>query len=154
MDKQESISILQQIKSIISNNQSWMENAQKAVNESIDMAIQALQTEPCEDTISRQAVDEYISHLLSGYLYDEERERLENFSAWLWDELPSVQPTQKVIRCKDCKYVWKEDGWDNLYCNRVKVSGSFAVEKDGFCAWAKMEESEGNDGSIDLHTRR
>jgi len=68
-------------------------------------------------------------------------------------ELPPVTP-QKVIRCKDCKYVWKEDGWDNLYCNRVKVSGSFAVEKDGFCAWAKMEESEGNDGSIDLHTRR
>lgn len=57
-------------------------------------------------------------------------------------KLPSVQPEQKVIRCKDCKYVWKEDGWDNLYCDRIKVSGSFAVDKDGFCAWAKMEEGE------------
>ena len=104
-------------------------------------AIEALQTEPCEDCISRQAVDDYISHWMSGYIYDEERTRLEDFSAWLWDELPSVTP-QKVIRCKNCKYLWKEDGWDNLYCNRVRCSGSFAVEKDGFCAWAEREEGE------------
>ena len=56
--------------------------------------------------------------------------------------IQALYAQSEIIRCKDCKYVWKEDGWDNLYCNRVKVSGSFAVDKDGFCAWAKMEEGE------------
>ena len=56
------------------------------------MAIKALSQEPCDDAISREAVDKYIARLLSGYLYDGERERLEIFSAYLW-ELPSV--TQK-----------------------------------------------------------
>ena len=35
--------------------------------------------EPCDDAISRDAVDKYIARLLSGYLYDGERERLEIF---------------------------------------------------------------------------
>ena len=35
--------------------------------------------EPCDDAISREAVDKYIARLLSGYLYDGERERLEIF---------------------------------------------------------------------------
>ena len=47
--------------------------------------------EDAEDCISRQAVDEYITNLLSGYLYDEERTRLEDLSAFVW-ELPSVTP--------------------------------------------------------------
>lgn len=56
-----------------------------------DMAIKALEAQPCEDCISRQAVDEYITNLLSGYLYDEERTRLEDLTAYIW-ELPSVTP--------------------------------------------------------------
>lgn len=47
--------------------------------------------QPCDDCISREAVDEYITNLLSGYLYDEERTRLEDLSAYIW-ELPSVTP--------------------------------------------------------------
>ena len=61
--------------------------------EALDMAIKALEQQPCEDCISRQAVDEYITHLLSGYLYDEERTRLEELTTYIW-ELPSVQPTR------------------------------------------------------------
>jgi NADH pyrophosphatase NudC (nudix superfamily) len=51
--------------------------------------------ETVEDCISREAVDEYITNLLSGYLYDEERTRLEDLTAYIW-EMPSVQP------CEDC----------------------------------------------------
>lgn len=57
--------------------------------------------EPCEDAVSRRAVDKRLTELLSGYLYDEERERLENFCAYLW-ELPSVQPTKFSTRCPEC----------------------------------------------------
>ena len=51
--------------------------------------------EPCEDCISREAVDNYIVKLMSGYLYDEERARLEDLTAYIW-ELPSVTPQQKI----------------------------------------------------------
>ena len=44
------------------------------------------------DAVSREAVDNYIVKLLDSYLYAEERTRLENLCAYLW-ELPSV--TQK-----------------------------------------------------------
>lgn len=44
-----------------------------------------------DDLISREAVDEYITNLLSGYLYAEERTRFEELSAFIW-ELPSVTP--------------------------------------------------------------
>ena len=54
--------------------------------------------------------------------------------------LPTVQSEHNVIMCKDCKYVWCEDGWDNLYCKRVK--DSFSVEKEGFCAWGEKEQKK------------
>ena len=66
--------------------------------------------EPCEDAISRQAVDNYIIKLLSGYLYDEERTRLEELSAYLW-ELPPVNPQEPKIGH------WSHDGshWKNRF---------------------------------------
>ena len=54
-----------------------------------------------EDCISREEVDKYIVNLLSGYLYDEERTRLENLIAFIW-ELPSVQPQPKIEVSEDC----------------------------------------------------
>lgn len=78
------------------------------------MEIKAIEQQPCEDCISREAVDEYITHLLSGYLYDEERTRLEDLTTYIW-ELPSVQPTRptghwivsypdgaRVFKCNQC----------------------------------------------------
>lgn len=73
----------------------------------------------CDDAISRDAVDKYIARLLSGYLYDGERERLEVFSAYLW-ELPSVTqksgkwicynyPAHECVYCSNCKTEYYED---------------------------------------------
>ena len=89
-----------------------------------------------DDLISRNAVDKYISELLSGYLYDEEREKLEQFSAWLWDELPSVQPEQKIIRCKNCKHFKGK-----IVC---EWHAGFYPDAEYFCSDAevKMEEGE------------
>ena len=76
------------------------------IRKALDMAIKALSQEPCDDAISREAVDKYIARLLSGYLYDGERERLEIFSAYLW-ELPSVTQKSETVtefadRCREC----------------------------------------------------
>lgn len=69
-------------------------NAQRTI-------IQALEAQPT-DAVSRQDVDAYIAKLMSGYLYDEERTRLEEFSAYLW-ELPSVTPrTNPAETSQDC----------------------------------------------------
>ena len=69
--------------------------------------------EPCDDLISRKAVDKYIARLLSGYLYDGERERLEIFSAYLW-ELPSV--TQKSGKWLKHSYARKCSGCGSVTC--------------------------------------
>ena len=66
--------------------------------------------QPCEDCISREAVDEYITNLLSGYLYDEERTRLEDLTAYIW-ELPSVQPTRPTAR-------WERFVDDYIKCSK------------------------------------
>ena len=83
--------------------------------EALDMAIKALETQPCEDCISREAVDEYITNLLSGYLHDEERTRLEDLTAYIW-ELPSVQPTRPKGRWIDIQYFEADDTYYRPKC--------------------------------------
>lgn len=58
--------------------------------------------EPCEDAISRQAVHNLMAKLLSDYLHDEDREKIENTDAQIAD-LPSVTPTcsEKPNNCED-----------------------------------------------------
>lgn len=56
-----------------------------------DMAIQALEAQPCEDCISREEVQDLISRWLSDYLLDETREALETINYKVGD-MPSVTP--------------------------------------------------------------
>jgi len=88
-------------------------------NEALEIAIKALEQQPCEDCISREAVDEYITHLLSGYLYDEERTRLEELTTYIW-ELPSVTPKaeQKWIPVSERP----EDGTWNIFTDGKTIS--------------------------------
>jgi hypothetical protein len=109
--------------------------------EAFDMAIKALEAQPCEDAISREAVDKYIIKLMSGYLYEEERERLEEFSAYIW-ELPSVTPTRPKGRWLEQQDIHKHHyGW--FFCSEC---GAFLMSLDGAnycsCCGAKMEVDE------------
>lgn len=121
------------------NGKDWWDERDIPV---LEEAIKAMKMEPCEDVVSRQAALDTVDTLRIVIANNLPELIYKSSVLKLLHDLPSVQPGQKIVRCKDCKYVWKEDGWDNLYCNRVKVSGSFAVERDGYCAWAKMEEGE------------
>ena len=47
--------------------------------------------QPCGDCVSREDILDYIAKLLSGYLYEEERERLEDFATYI-AEMPSGTP--------------------------------------------------------------
>ena len=61
--------------------------------------------------------------------YDRDYTKMD-FCNWLADA--RIVP---LVYCKDCRYVWKDDGYDNLWCHRL--SGTFAVERKGFCAWGR-----------------
>ena len=110
--------------------------------DSFNRVTSSIRREPCEDCISREAVDEYITNLLSGYLYDEERTRLEDLTAYIW-ELPSVTPTRPtghwiadVDRCGDI--VTTVNGY------RCSECCAFNADKDDYCpnCGADMRESE------------
>ena len=88
-----------------------------------------------DDLISREAVDEYITNLLSGYLHDEERTRLEDLSAFVW-ELPSVQPTRPTAR-------WERFAGDYNKCSKCGKLAKFYFNYE-YCpgCGAKMQEVE------------
>ena len=64
------------------------------VNTALDMAIKALEQEPCEDAISRNAMLDYQQYL-HGKMSNEENHKLWEFIK----DLPSVTPTQKWVAC-------------------------------------------------------
>ena len=103
--------------------------------EALQAAIKALQTEPCEDAISRQAAIEFLEKPLSECCMME-----------YLKSAPSVHPTQKVGR-------WIEkDGYDGDVYYDCSACGNSWTTIDGtpwdngmnFCpnCGAKMEEGE------------
>ena len=48
--------------------------------------------------------------------------------------LPSWEPIQEIVRCRDCKFMTRDMRIN--YCIRPQEFHEFAVEPDGFCAWA------------------
>lgn len=61
----------------------------------LEKGIEALDQEPCDDAISRQAVQDYIAKYLSQYLYNDVREAVEVIDEYI-GELPSVNPQPKT----------------------------------------------------------
>lgn len=92
----------------------------------------------CEDCISREAVDNYIVKLMSGYLYDEERARLEDLTAYIW-ELPSVIPSRPSGK-------WKRISPAGIYectnCNQVIMTSDIDCYKYCHGCGARMEGEE------------
>ena len=57
------------------------------------LEIKALEQQPCEDAVSRQAVHDLIAELLSDYLHDEDREKIEELDVKI-EDLPPVTPKE------------------------------------------------------------
>ena len=95
------------------------------------MAIQALDQEPCEDAISRQAVLDMMQMRISGK---------ELYKAVY--ELPLVNPT-KTGRCEDCKW-WRDS--DGTYCrgshaeSQCPINRREVFEGNGYCYMFEPQE--------------
>lgn len=102
----------------------------------IDRAIKALEQEPCEDAISRDAaIDLIADYELS---MDQVVRGIHN--------LPSVTSQPKIGQCKDCKW-WKDS--DGIYRRGVGAESQCPInrrevfEGNGYCYMFEPQESEG-----------
>lgn len=115
------------------DNNFLFRSTEEDVKFATEYAIEALEQEPCEDCISRQAVLDLVN---SDWKY----EGLETDVA----SLPSVNP-QKIGHCKDCKW-WKDS--DGAYRRGIGAESQCPMnrkevyEGNGYCYMFKPQESE------------
>lgn len=79
----------------VPSNEMTLEQARQAVKDLRKKLAEYLEQEPCEDCISRQAVHDLIAELLSDYLHDEDREKIEELDVKI-EDLPPVTPKEKT----------------------------------------------------------
>ena len=123
------------------------------ISEALDMAIKALEQEPCEDAISRQkAIDAIDALYLDGdssasYRASSEGDALigRYQAITALDDLPPIVPQPKTGHCKDCKW-WKDS--DGVYRRGVRAESKCPInrkevfEGNGYCYMYEPQESE------------
>ena len=115
------------------------------LNDALDVAIKALEQEPCDDCISREAtIDAIYKKYIGGKdaiknapINDLYADGLEEAVDAVWD-MPSVQPTRPTGKWK--KYL-DEGGFLQCECSNC---GLITNEPDNYCpnCGARMGESE------------
>lgn len=138
MTREDAITILKQpdrigCNLIKANDEESTKYNQESI-EALGMAIKALEQQPYEDTISRQAAIDRINkqreHLQPDiYPQDKIGDAAYRICAEFIERLPSAQP--EVIRCKDCK--WKQ----GAECVRFADVRPFPSD---FCSRAERRE--------------
>lgn len=108
--------------------------------EALEMAVKALEQEPCEDAISRRAVIDMTG--LSEWF--DSSDSYNEFVIAL-SELPPVTPQPKAGHCKDCKR-WKDS--DGVYRRGIGAESGCPINRkevydgNGYCFLFEKKESE------------
>ena len=109
------------------------------VYNALDMAIKALEKEPCEDAISRKAVIDTLAK--TGGIRGDALKALY--------DLPHVTPQPKMGHCKDCKYfeydsVAKVDGIPLIVAHEIckRWGDGCKSKEDGYCFLFEPQESD------------
>lgn len=136
MTREEAVEILTRLE--INNFRS--RSGKTYLTDALIMAINALQTEPCEDCISRQRViNEFISMKDAWEYYNPNGKYITYDDAVeVIKKLPSVQP--EIIRCHQCKYAEvadSEDSQDGYTCQFHRGSIWFS---GSYCSWAERRQ--------------
>lgn len=121
----------------------------KRLDELCKLAIKALEQEPCEDCISRQAVKSILGDRYIELQKRHDDKRLEtNYCLNTILELPSINP-QKIGHCKDCKYfeydsLAKVDGVKLIFAHEIckRWGDGCKTSEEGFCFLFEPQESE------------
>ena len=81
-----------------------------------------LEQQPCDDCISRQAVHDLIAELLSDYLHDEDREKIEELDVKI-EDLPPVTPKEKTGHWEYVQYDYNPNigNWHCSECRNIVV---------------------------------
>lgn len=83
--------------------------------------------QPCEDAVSRQAVHDLIAELLSDYLHDEDREKIEELDVKI-EDLEPVTPKEKTVHWYIREtYPLECESWECSECKEV------VYEKTKYC---------------------
>ena len=104
----------------------------------LEEIIKALEQEPCEDTISRQAAIDALDKRFDSIPMEQTTEILQLRKDLR--ELPSAQ--SEIIRCKDCKH--RTSYWGNCKLLEEKYHQTVRVSCDEFCSFAERRKGEGN----------
>lgn len=146
MTKEEAIKYLTRLQ----EPDSWEPQINKYVFKALEMAIEALKQQPCEDTISRtRAIERLKLNFPISDGADNSRDRHRYMQA-LADiqairEMPSVTPQPKVEKCKNCKW-WKDS--DGVYRRGVHAKSKCPInrkevlEGKGYCYMFEPKKSE------------
>lgn len=120
---------------------SWWGSFVKDYKEAFDMAIKALEQEPCKDIISRQAVLNTLDKMDKALDTDRTVENYKKLLIECYKDLPPVTLKEKTGKWMDSKD-WKERHFDSInfkkHCSLCNGTGS---SQDKFCSncGAKME---------------
>ena len=125
MTKAEAIAMLKRIQ----EPEAWEPQINQAAFEALDMAIKALEQQPCEDTISRQAAIDELDKGAWGVEWDK------TLAKTMIESLPSAQP--EIIRCKDC--IYQTESWSGIkYCE----AHGYHIGKDyDYCSNARRRDN-------------
>lgn len=108
----------------------------------IKAAIKALEQQPCEDAISRQAVLDYIDKMPNELTADGRRMiRRRTLEEYISDTLPPVTPTQKYGKWID-REMYDADRWKCSECGRTEQYKENYCPNCGACMVEPQESEE------------
>lgn len=145
MTREEAIKMLEYIRHV-GNGESEYKNDAQAI--ALDIAIKALEQQPCDDCISRQAAQAKIKNICDEYRLsyeDGERKAATGGSAYAlghaFDDLPPVTPQPKMGRWIDIQYFKADDTYYRPKCPFCSIEPK---EYSNCCpnCGAKMQEGE------------
>lgn len=123
------------------------EFTEEKCKEAVDMAVEALQHEPCEDCISRQAVAE----VLLKYAHSAEGKAFAEFLISQINDLPPVTPQYtdaEIQKMQDLEFAEIQKAYEIGKAEGSEVLDKIRAEIEAKCCITVGRE---NDGAITLH---
>ena len=122
------------------------EEFEKDFSEIIELADKALEQQPCEDAISRQAAIDAVEHITSSMsvcVNTDECHGMKRMQRQAIIELANLPSAQPERTCVNCGKTINNGGWYADGRTRCPIEEHYALPKDGFChLWEKRNVTD------------